>query len=431
MLKDRYDLPLSTDSPAARDAYVEGTDAILAATPGPEAALERAIEADPGFALPHAALARQHQLMGRVAQARAAAGQARALARDATARERQHVEIFHRMVHGKGQEALALTREHVREWPLDAFVLAPSCGVFGLVGFSGRIDREPEQLALLEPLVGAYGDDWWFLSAYAFALLETGEWSRGRTLVERSLEQFPRNAHAAHIRAHALYEGGEDALAKTYLEGWLPEYPREGLMHCHLWWHLALMRLVAGDVEGMWQAWEAHCAPEISQSPSINVMSDGVALLWRAELAGIPRDSARWRRLRDYYEKAFGRPMVFIDAHGGLPYAALGEREGLERFVAQVEELAGKGRLPAGSLGATLTRAFAAFARGDWGETIRLLEPVRNEVVRIGGSRAQRDLVRNTLLAAYVRDGRPEAARALLAAVEDRRPSVPVAGLAA
>ena len=48
---------------------------------------------------------------------------------------------------------------------------------------------------------------------------------------------------------------------------------------------------------------------------------------------------------------------------------------------------------------------------------------------RIGGSRAQRDLVENTLLAAYLKAGRPDDARRLVAAHGDRRPTVPVAGL--
>jgi hypothetical protein len=37
MLADRYGLPLSTASPLARDAYVEGVDCVLAAVAGPEA----------------------------------------------------------------------------------------------------------------------------------------------------------------------------------------------------------------------------------------------------------------------------------------------------------------------------------------------------------------------------------------------------------
>ncbi|MCB1739124.1 MAG: tetratricopeptide repeat protein [Gammaproteobacteria bacterium] len=429
MLDDRYGLPVTTTSATARDAYVDGVDRILAANPGVEAVLQRAIAADPGFALPHAALARQHQLCGRPAEARAAAEQAVALAAQATARERQHVEIFSRMVNGRIPAALELTREHLASHPRDAFVLAPSCGVFGLIGFSGRQEREPEQLALLEPLARHYGDDWWFLTAHAFALVEVGEWARGRTLVERSLEQFARNPHGAHIRAHALYEAGVDDEAIRYLSDWLPGYEPEGLLHCHLWWHYCLLKMSMGESDAAWQAYGTHCAPGVSSSPSINVLTDGAALLWRAELAGEPRNLERWQRLCDYYEQQFPRPIVFVDAHAGLAYAALGRNEALQHYVEQVQSLGEAGRLPAGTLGATLSRAFAAFAEGRWAQAIEILEPVMDRVVCIGGSRAQRDLVTNTLLAAYVKDGRADRARALLASIEDRRPTRAVAGL--
>ena len=49
--------------------------------------------------------------------------------------------------------------------------------------------------------------------------------------------------------------------------------------------------------------------------------------------------------------------------------------------------------------------------------------------MRIGGSRAQRDLIENTLLAAYLKAGRDIDARKLVAAHAERRPSIPVAGL--
>jgi hypothetical protein len=57
MLTDRYELPLSTDSSAARDAYLEGCEAKLTMYPGAIEAFDRAIAADPSFALAHAAKA--------------------------------------------------------------------------------------------------------------------------------------------------------------------------------------------------------------------------------------------------------------------------------------------------------------------------------------------------------------------------------------
>ena len=93
MLTDRYDLPLSTTSLAARDAYVQGCEAKLTMYPGAIEAFDRAIAADPGFALPHAA--RAHALLerGDAAAAREAIAAANALAAGLPAREARHVAL--------------------------------------------------------------------------------------------------------------------------------------------------------------------------------------------------------------------------------------------------------------------------------------------------------------------------------------------------
>ena len=64
MLTDRYGLAVSTGSPAARDAYIEGVDLLLTVYPGANAAFDRAIAADPNFALAHIGKARALQLSG-------------------------------------------------------------------------------------------------------------------------------------------------------------------------------------------------------------------------------------------------------------------------------------------------------------------------------------------------------------------------------
>jgi len=76
-----------------------------------------------------------------------------------------------------------------------------------------------------------------------------------------------------------------------------------------------------------------------------------------------------------------------------------------------------------------LAVGLSAYGSGDWTAAITTLEPALAETVRIGGSRAQRDLIENTLLAAYLKAGRDGGARKLVAAHADRRPSIPVAGL--
>ena len=77
----------------------------------------------------------------------------------------------------------------------------------------------------------------------------------------------------------------------------------------------------------------------------------------------------------------------------------------------------------------TVARAFAAFQRGDHATAIDLIVPMLPERERMGGSRAQVDLVEATLLRAYLGSGRGAEAQRLLA---DRRPGparLPIMGL--
>ena len=71
MLADRYGLPLSSASAVACDAYVQGCDLLLTLYPGAIEAFDRAIAADPGFALAHAGKAQMLLREGNVVAARA------------------------------------------------------------------------------------------------------------------------------------------------------------------------------------------------------------------------------------------------------------------------------------------------------------------------------------------------------------------------
>ena len=87
MLKDRYDLALTTASAAARDAYVQASGLALTFYPGAVEAYDRAIAADPGFALAHAGKAQVLMREGDVAAARAALAAAKGLASGVSERE--------------------------------------------------------------------------------------------------------------------------------------------------------------------------------------------------------------------------------------------------------------------------------------------------------------------------------------------------------
>jgi hypothetical protein len=152
LLKDRFDLPVTCPTAAAVEDYAAAVDLLLSAWPGAEVRLDRALAADPDFALAHIARRRLLQLQARMPEAKAAAARARSLGDRATARERRHIEAITLSINGAAGDALAMVSEHVAEYPRDALPLSLALGVFGLLGFSGRRDHHEAQLALLEEL---------------------------------------------------------------------------------------------------------------------------------------------------------------------------------------------------------------------------------------------------------------------------------------
>jgi hypothetical protein len=101
-----------------------------------------------------------------------------------------------------------------------------------------------------------------------------------------------------------------------------------------------------------------------------------------------------------------------------LAYAMAGDSEKLAGFMDNP-------RGAAGDMVPPMARGFDAFAKGGWNVAVSELEPLLDTHERLGGSRAQRDLLEYTVAVAKLRDGKKEEARAFIA---KRRPNNAKAG---
>ena len=155
------------------------------------------------------------------------------------------------------------------------------------------------------------------------------------------------------------------------------------------------------------------------------MLTDGAALLWRAEMTGMVVPDGEWRRLSAYATRYFPDPgQSFADMHGALAHAMAGEGAALAR-------LAEAKRGYASELVRPVARAWGCVARGDWEGGLERLVPVMADHARLGGSKAQRDLLELTWLMCLLRTGKRDEARR---AVATRRPvfsaGAPVQGFA-
>jgi tetratricopeptide (TPR) repeat protein len=425
-LTDRRGLPISTTSDPAAEKYREGVDLLLSTWPGAGEALDDAIATDPDFALAHAARARLHAIRGEAGAAKAAITRASELVSlDGTARERSHVAALALAVSGQSAKALEAVLAHADTWPRDVLILSLPLGAFGLLAFSGISNHDQARVDLCERHAAHFADDdWWFLTYRGWSHAENGALARGRDLTERALVLRRENANAAHALSHAMFEQGAGEEAEAMIGGWLPSYDRSGILHGHIAWHAALSALERDDPGHALAIYAQHVQPSVTKGLPINVVTDSVSFLWRLRAYGYEVPAELWKAASAYASGYFNKAgFAFADAHMGILAAATGDKAAAAERIAALTELVEAGKLPAGPVVPAICRAALAFAEEDYAGCVRILEPVAAEVVRIGGSGAQREMIEDTLLQALIRSGEIAKARSLLDRRLHRRPS--------
>ncbi len=419
---DSWGLPLTTSDDAA-EAYRLGVDRMLSYSLGVDDALNRAIELDPNFALAHSQLGLFHLFRGNGKRAAELADKAHELAEGASPREQRHAAILGAAARGKASEAPVLIDAHLAETPRDApIILQWLGGNF----YGGGVEKRERMLEQFDRLAPAYGDDWWFLSWHAFANHEVYELETARRLVERSLELRRQNGQAAHAMSHVFFEEHDIDGGAGFLGEWLTEFPERAGFYRHLTWHQALFLLANGKRSEALALHDDTIRPGADeQGDALGAVADGASLLWRCRLhdsvAGGNGEHPDWRAIAELAESAFPRPgTAWVDVHRAMALAALGDQVGLGALIDGLREAANRGHPTAGSVVAPVVEALAAFGQGDYEAAANGLSDVRDLIVTLGGSNAQRDVFEETLVEASLRAGRTEEALGLLRERLDR-----------
>jgi pentatricopeptide repeat protein len=421
--KDRYGLPISTSSTTAASHLVDGIDLLLESRYGALQKFEQALEADDGFALAHIGLAYLYMVGGDVVAARDSATKAQSLASGITLREQQQIEAITRWTAGKGPDSLALINEHLAEFPRDMLMVRVAQRLFVLgcstVG-AGVANYPREHFALMNDLAPKYGDDWAFQSQYSFAHHEVGLLDVALKMAEQSLEQRPTNAVASHSVAHVYFERSDASSGAKFLADWLPGFDDRAPYHVHLSWHLALFELGMGRYQRALQVYDETIRPSVVAKSPMS-LNDSASLMWRLQMYGSGALPSFMKELCIQAAPAAERPgPAFRDSHAALAFAFASDGRSLGRMMDGLQTVADKGDALAGEVTLPLVRGITAFMNQDYDEAVRLMEPLfgldapYDQLSRIGGSHAQREVFEDTMVEAYLRAGRFEDAETML-----------------
>ena len=415
---DPYGLTLSTSGSAA-ERYNAALGRLLRLQDGVEEGLAEAVAEDEGFVQAHAALALLGHEWGTNDHWHASLRAAHRAAADRHLDDRESSfldAVTTRLRSDEPTGAAALLR-HVRLFPRDALAVS--------VAVPDRRLRRPHQR---QPdrragrVAGrSYGDDWWYAGQLAFVRQDQERWAEAEELASYALSVEPASGHAVHARAHVFYETGDHAAGLAWLDEWIRTRGPEANHRSHFSWHAALHELMQDDVEAVRRRYAPRAGAVRGQR------QPGRRRQRRAAVAR-PRD-------RHLDRRPAGRRGAGAGADGVADRPADAVRRHAQRRAARRRRRC-RPRWPRSPTGppAARTRSSATWSRRcaagsasvveeRWNAASATLSRVVATMAPLGGSKAQREVVEDTLVHALAMAGRTTEAADLLDARLSRRSS--------
>ncbi len=177
---------------------------------------------------------------------------------------------------------------------------------------------------------------------------------------------------------------------------WLaPHMDGGGSFVRHIHWHRALCHLRLGEAEAALALFDQRISgPDWTD---VRDVLNAASLLWRLQAAGVA-PGGRWAALADVAEARIGEHCwSFADLHYAIALAGDGRGDALSAMLKSIEARGRRGDTQAvvhREVGLATARAAAAMAAGESGIAAALFAEVPAQTHRLGGSIAQRDLLR-------------------------------------
>jgi len=327
-----------------------------------------------------------------------------------TARERRLALAVTQWVEADVREAIdtleALVEHHPRD--LAALKLAQYLAF--------NLGDSPAMLRLALRAASEAQDNAHWHGMLAFAYEQCHFLSQAQAAARRALAIRPDEPWAQHALAHVMLTDGRLREGVEFMEsasgGWAG---LTSFMRTHNWWHLAVFHIELGDAPHALRLYDEQVwgvDPSYSQD-----QVGAVSLLARLELAGADVGD-RWTELANWLARRVAdQVQPFLDLQYLYGLARAGRAEALE-LQAHIEQFAPRSPLASRAAWTEVCvpacRGLLAHAQGRWSHAAQALDAALPQLVRIGGSHAQRDLFEQIRIDAMQRAGHLAGAHNLL-----------------
>jgi len=320
-----------------------------------------------------------------------------------TKREQAHIDAFECAANGEMCKAGGLWDTILARHPHDMMAAKCAHESYYLVGESERMRQSVLNiLPAWNESIPYYG---FLLGMGAFGLEESSQYREAEDMGREAVEIEPQDCWGVHAVAHTFQMEGRFEEGIQWLDGTNKDWDNARWLRGHLWWHLCLPLMENEEFDRVFQVFDDHISD--CDKDMVTRLNDCTSLLWRLELKGLDVGD-RWDQLVDMWAYHINdHAFALADAHLAMTMVSAGGEKKLNRFLesqhAYIEGDNHENSKIIEDVGRNLCLGMIAFRRNEFAKTVELISPVRDQIHRIGGSNAQRDLFHLTLDAALMK----------------------------
>lgn len=258
---------------------------------------------------------------------------------------------------------------------------------------------------------------------YSFGLVQSNYFDEAYQSARLALDMDREDAWAVHSIAH-YYEYKNDADAGVkFLKETESNWNVANYLMGHNYWHLALYHIENDNHDEALRIFDT-----ISHKSETLDMVDLASMLLRLKLDSCSRDlSEKWLDLKEKFSTRVNyHGYTFNDAHVLMILSACNDTENLESFFSSfksyISDDTTRNFLKSinQDLGSAILNSICHFDRDEFEQVVELLYPRKYDLIKIGGSNAQRDIFHQMLTISALRSDSLEHKKIGLSLVNER-----------
>ncbi|UXI21569.1 growth hormone-inducible transmembrane protein [Sarcoptes scabiei] len=333
--------------------------------------------------------------------------------------EYSHVEAIEKFAMGQMVEAGSIWNSIIEAHPTDILALKfqhDNCfylgDKFNLLNSIESVYQIWEQST--DPLQG------YIHGMYAFGLEEQKQYEKAEQQAKLGLSKIPEDAWAAHALAHVHEMQHRTADGLSAISQTETDWNQCNYLATHNYWHWCLFQIESDRPEQAIKLFETEIKPRTLKSQNILDIVDATSLLYRLDLIFPKRYSFSedWVDLYRICEPHFEDHILgFNDCHYSMACLGSDRTEKAEEILENLRSMR-RSTDHIDERWAAVTEqvleSMIDFKRGSYRKCMERLFQCREEIVKMGGSDAQRDVFNQLLLVSTLKANDSDRCQTLL-----------------